>query len=306
MGFNLRQKLEETFADVNPFDNGATAQTVRAKRTKAAPAQTIKVQNRPQFQQNNQPVYQQQQQKQFKIQSPSLNINNSMPKVQTFGQSDDPLKVGQVKTPQIQTPQKAPMMLTTQGQQQWRQKQPINPATIKPTPIQKSQVSGISDQTWNKMGQQDRTNLRVQEHKTKQKQQDVWNPFKIGGDIHEGVVKPIVSSVVDTVKLPGDLIAGGITNATGSSQQKKAAGEQIAQHFNNSIPGQIYRPMNTIGNVTAATLYDKAHPDSKLTPLQRQIKYDAMNQQTAHTGITTDISNEDAARKIAGAYAETG
>ena len=133
MGFNLRQKLEETFADVNPFDNGATAQTVRAKRTKTAPAQTLKVQNRPQFQQNNQPVYQQQQQKQFKIQSPSLNINNPMPKVQTFGQSNDPLKVGQVKTPQIQTPQKAPMMLTTQGQQQWRQKQQqMNPVYKKP------------------------------------------------------------------------------------------------------------------------------------------------------------------------------
>jgi len=119
MGFNLRQKLEETFADVNPFDNGATAQTVRAKRTKAAPAQTLKVQNRP---------------KQFKIQSPSLNINNSMPKVQTFGQSNDPLKVGQVKTPQIQTPQKAPMMLTPDARQEYARKQQMQTAAQRPQP----------------------------------------------------------------------------------------------------------------------------------------------------------------------------
>jgi len=221
MGFNLRQKLEETFADVNPFDNGATAQTVRAKRTKAAPAQTLKVQNRPQFQQNNQPVYQQQQQKQFKIQSPSLNINNSMPKVQTFGQSNDPLKVGQVKTPQIQTPQKAPMMLTPDARQEYARKQqmqtaaqrpqpqkpafsmtPVANAQSTPTKSTTSQVSGISNETWSKMTPQAQTNLRVQEHNAKRTKGNVFNPLTVAGD----VVKASLGVAPAAAKMGTDMI----------------------------------------------------------------------------------------------------
>lgn len=41
MGFNLKNFLEEKIADVNPFDGGQTAQTVRANRVKPAPAQTV-------------------------------------------------------------------------------------------------------------------------------------------------------------------------------------------------------------------------------------------------------------------------
>ena len=114
MGFNLRNWLEESIADVNPFDNGATAQTVRANRVKAQPAQTVnkqQIQNRPMFQQNNQPAFTQQKQFKIQTQSPTINVNNSMPKVQTFGQSSDPLKVGQVKTPQIQLPVQQPTAL---------------------------------------------------------------------------------------------------------------------------------------------------------------------------------------------------
>lgn len=54
MGFNLGHWLEETWADVNPFDNGRTGATVRKQRQRAAPARTISNQNRqrPSFQVN--------------------------------------------------------------------------------------------------------------------------------------------------------------------------------------------------------------------------------------------------------------
>ncbi|TXH49441.1 MAG: hypothetical protein E6Q97_22735, partial [Desulfurellales bacterium] len=107
MGFNLRQKLEETFADINPFDNGATAQTVRANRVKAQPAQTVKTQtqSRPIVQQSR-PTYQNPSLYTVQAQVPTLNFNNSMPKAQVFG-SSDPLKMGQVKSPQLSLAQPA-------------------------------------------------------------------------------------------------------------------------------------------------------------------------------------------------------
>lgn len=40
MGFSLRNFLEEATAQINPFDSGKTAATVRAKRARTAPAQT--------------------------------------------------------------------------------------------------------------------------------------------------------------------------------------------------------------------------------------------------------------------------
>ena len=40
MGFSLRNWLEEATAQVNPFDNGKTAQTVRTERQRPAPAVT--------------------------------------------------------------------------------------------------------------------------------------------------------------------------------------------------------------------------------------------------------------------------
>lgn len=43
----LRKKLEEAVAQINPFDNGQTAATVRANRDKPAPARTISKQNQP-------------------------------------------------------------------------------------------------------------------------------------------------------------------------------------------------------------------------------------------------------------------
>lgn len=210
MGFNLRQKLEETFADINPFDNGATAQTVRANRVKAQPAQTVnkqQIQNRPMFQQNNQPAFTQQKQFKIQTQSPTINVNNSMPKVQTFGQSSDPLKVGQVKTPQIQlqvqptlqTPKLQPPQQSTLNPQQQvlssqLQKQPV----VNQRPLQVSQpqqpklyspvpVSGVSQSTWNAMTPQAQQAMITREKAQKQAQSDVWNPIKIGGDIvHAG------------------------------------------------------------------------------------------------------------------------
>lgn len=47
--FDLGKKLEELWADINPFDGGATGATVRSNRNKPAPAQTLRVQTaRPQ------------------------------------------------------------------------------------------------------------------------------------------------------------------------------------------------------------------------------------------------------------------
>lgn len=43
MGFNLKDWFDERLADINPFDGGKTAATVRAARNKPAPAQTITV-----------------------------------------------------------------------------------------------------------------------------------------------------------------------------------------------------------------------------------------------------------------------
>lgn len=56
MGFDLGRWLEETGADINPFDNGRTGATVRAQRQKPAPARTVSNQNkqRPTFQVNQQ------------------------------------------------------------------------------------------------------------------------------------------------------------------------------------------------------------------------------------------------------------
>lgn len=144
MGFNLRNWLEESIADVNPFDNGATAQTVRANRTRPQPAQTVRRPSQsPGMLQVGQARPQSlsmgsSQMKPSAISKPLISpVVNSNPKPQVFGQSSDPLKVGQVKTPQIQTPvqqsaaQQAPMMLKPEARQTWAQKQPVNPATLK-------------------------------------------------------------------------------------------------------------------------------------------------------------------------------
>lgn len=210
MGFNLRNWLEESIADVNPFDNGATAQTVRAKRVQPAPAQTT---NRP----APLTVRQAQPQAQLRVAQPARNNFSlgpqvsipkvQMPKVQTFGQSSDPLKVGQVKTPQIQlqvqptlqTPKLQPPQQSTLNPQQQvlssqLQKQPV----VNQRPLQVSQpqqprlyspvpVSGVSQSAWNAMTPQAQQAMITREKAQKQAQSDVWNPIKIGGDIvHAG------------------------------------------------------------------------------------------------------------------------
>lgn len=78
---DLGKKLEEVFADVNPFDNGATGATVRANRAKVPPARTVSA---PRNQATTQ----------FKpIQSRPLTLNNV--------QATSPVRMPTMKQPQV-------------------------------------------------------------------------------------------------------------------------------------------------------------------------------------------------------------
>lgn len=199
-----------------------------------------------------------------------------------------PTKVPQIAQPTLNSP------LTTQQ----KVSNVLNQTT--------SPVPGITPQTWAKMTPEVQQKLIKNEIATKQSAANIFNPSEMGKDVWNGVAQPVVDSTANTVNLIGDLGAGALANLSGNDELKKAAGAQIADRFGKSIPGAIYKSLDTIGNVSGALIYDALHPDSTLTPVQREQKYQAMDDQTAHAGITTDISKEDAARKIGGAYAETG
>ncbi len=312
MGFNLRQKLEETFADINPFDNGATAQTVRANRTKVAPAQTVKTQtqSRPMVQQNK-PTFQNQSLYQSQTQVPTLNFNSSMPKAQVFGSSNDPLKMGQVKSPQLAPAQPAkPVQYTAPT----AQVSPNQPQVAKQLQMNagKSQVSGISDATWAKMNAQTRQNLLNTENKAKQARGDVWNIGKVADDVKQGVVKPIISGLQQSAGNVGDvaLMGGNMLSDTAAAMQGKSQTERDA--INRRFEG--YRDkLKGLKTVTGDSL--NARPDfqwtgdtnrdiSNLAGRSLQVGLDATTfvnptRQIA-TGATTNLAGKQALKQLAG------
>jgi hypothetical protein len=162
----------------------------------------------------------------------------------------------------------------------------------------KARIQALTQQVRQNTTQQGKVNASNEQ--VRRVADTVATPVKVAAQVvNDFAVQP----AINTALAVGDMGIGAAAGAFGNKALERASKQQFKQHFDGSPAGAVFNPLDVLGSTLGASaanadLYRKGEIDPNIIDA-------ATNKQTAHVGMNTDMSSEDATLKLLQAAGET-